>query len=172
MSWSMRMDGVSEECLSSLLSQQRAVQGIDIIWESVGGSMFRTCTKALGQGGRLIVIGMMSQYADGWGASEVPGPVTLSSSVLAGCGGGDCLHGLQQEAMCTLLLWLLDAGPQVLSQVRHLGVFPRTQRQRSLPSSDMINRSWHSPAGAACLWRTLQHCRMIAGDWALSRLSL
>ena len=30
-----------------------------------------TCTRALAQGGRLIVIGMMSQYSDGWGASQV-----------------------------------------------------------------------------------------------------
>ena len=33
--------------------------------------MFETCVKALGVGGRLIVIGMMSQYADGW----VPQPL-------------------------------------------------------------------------------------------------
>lgn len=46
-------------------------QGIDLIWESVGGEMFTTCTRALAQGGRLLVIGMMSQYSDGWGASQV-----------------------------------------------------------------------------------------------------
>ena len=45
-------------------------QGVDLIWESVGGDMFRTCTRALAQGGRLVVIGMMSQYSDGWAASE------------------------------------------------------------------------------------------------------
>lgn len=45
-------------------------QGIDLIWESVGGDMFTTCTRALAQGGRLIVIGMMSQYSDGWAASK------------------------------------------------------------------------------------------------------
>ena len=41
-------------------------RGMDIIWESVGGDMFRTCLRALAQGGRLIVIGMMSQYSSGW----------------------------------------------------------------------------------------------------------
>ena len=46
-------------------------QGIDLIWESVGGDMFTTCTRALAEGGRLLVIGMMSQYSDGWGASQV-----------------------------------------------------------------------------------------------------
>jgi NADPH:quinone reductase-like Zn-dependent oxidoreductase len=46
-------------------------QGVDVVYESVGGKMFETCVKALGVGGRLIVIGMMSQYADGW----VPQPL-------------------------------------------------------------------------------------------------
>ena len=46
-------------------------QGIDLIWESVGGDMFTTCTRALAQGGRLVVIGMMSQYSDGWAPSQV-----------------------------------------------------------------------------------------------------
>ena len=46
-------------------------QGIDLIWESVGGEMFTTCSRALAQGGRLVVIGMMSQYSDGWAPSKV-----------------------------------------------------------------------------------------------------
>lgn len=113
-----------------------SLQGIDVIWESVGGDMFRTCTKALGQGGRLIVIGMMSQYADGWGASEVTTPVTLSACVLLDCGGGICLLArCQQKAMHTMLLWLLDAGPQV----RHLTFLLRNQGQRFMPCSDMID---------------------------------
>ena len=86
----------------ALVSQQwmRSLQGIDVIWESVGGDMFRTCTKALGQGGRLIIIGMMSQYADGWGASEVTSPVTLTATTLGGCARWNCLPALcQQQAM-------------------------------------------------------------------------
>ena len=67
------------------------LQGIDVIWESVGGDMFRTCTRALGQGGRLIVIGMMSQYADGWGASEVTSCVILSATALVHRARGGCL---------------------------------------------------------------------------------
>lgn len=46
-------------------------QGVDLIWESVGGEMVTTCTRALAQNGRLVVIGMMSQYADGWAPSKV-----------------------------------------------------------------------------------------------------
>ena len=54
-------------------------QGVDLIWESVGGEMFATCSRALAQGGRLVVIGMMSQYTDGWAASKVclsPAPLS------------------------------------------------------------------------------------------------
>ena len=36
--------------------------------------MFTTCTRALAQGGRLVIIGMMSQYTDGWAASKVGCP--------------------------------------------------------------------------------------------------
>lgn len=34
-----------------------AKQGINLVWESVGGDMFQTCTRALANGGRLVVIG-------------------------------------------------------------------------------------------------------------------
>ncbi|XP_042009651.1 prostaglandin reductase-3-like isoform X3 [Salvia splendens] len=43
-------------------------KGVDIIYESVGGEMFDLCLNALTTYGRLIVIGMISQYQgeDGW----------------------------------------------------------------------------------------------------------
>ena len=34
-------------------------QGVDLVWESVGGEMFETCVRALSNGGRLIVIGAL-----------------------------------------------------------------------------------------------------------------
>ncbi len=39
-------------------------KGVDLVYESVGGDMFETCLNALAVGGRLVVIGMMSQV--GW----------------------------------------------------------------------------------------------------------
>lgn len=48
-------------------------KGIDVIYESVGGDMFKTCLGALGQKGRLVVIGMMSQYGAGWPQSALKG---------------------------------------------------------------------------------------------------
>ncbi|OAY71307.1 Zinc-binding alcohol dehydrogenase domain-containing protein 2 [Ananas comosus] len=43
-------------------------KGVDIIYESVGGEMFDICLNALAVHGRLIVIGMISQYQGehGW----------------------------------------------------------------------------------------------------------
>ncbi|XP_022149218.1 prostaglandin reductase-3 [Momordica charantia] len=50
-------------------------KGVDIIYESVGGDMFNLCLNALAIYGRLIVIGMISQYQGehGWEPSNYPG---------------------------------------------------------------------------------------------------
>jgi NADPH:quinone reductase-like Zn-dependent oxidoreductase len=48
-------------------------KGLDVIYESVGGEMFQTCAKALARGGRMVVIGMMSQYGEGWPRATYPG---------------------------------------------------------------------------------------------------
>ncbi|OIV93277.1 hypothetical protein TanjilG_23118 [Lupinus angustifolius] len=50
-------------------------KGIDIIYESVGGDMLNLCLNALAVHGRLIVIGMISQYQgdSGWTPSKYPG---------------------------------------------------------------------------------------------------
>ncbi|KAL3515268.1 hypothetical protein ACH5RR_022170 [Cinchona calisaya] len=43
-------------------------KGVDIVYESVGGQMFDLCLNALAVYGKLVVIGMISQYQgeDGW----------------------------------------------------------------------------------------------------------
>ncbi|CAM8914083.1 hypothetical protein QQ045_031278 [Rhodiola kirilowii] len=50
-------------------------KGIDLIYESVGGDMLDLCLNALGVYGRLIVIGMISQYQgeSGWQPSNYTG---------------------------------------------------------------------------------------------------
>ncbi|XP_054786825.1 uncharacterized protein LOC129293048 isoform X2 [Prosopis cineraria] len=57
-------------------------EGFDIIYESVGGAMFNLCLNALAIYGRLIVIGMISQYQGehGWKPSNYPG---LCEKILA-----------------------------------------------------------------------------------------
>ena len=56
-------------------------KGVDVVYESVGGDMFETCLNALAVGGRLVVIGMMSQVSviaievhavHAWGAVHAP----------------------------------------------------------------------------------------------------
>ncbi|XP_019422170.1 PREDICTED: prostaglandin reductase-3-like [Lupinus angustifolius] len=50
-------------------------KGIDVIYESVGGDLLKLCLNALAVHGRLIVIGMISQYQgdSGWTPSNYPG---------------------------------------------------------------------------------------------------
>ncbi|KAK7840734.1 prostaglandin reductase-3 [Quercus suber] len=57
-------------------------KGLDIIYESVGGDMFNLCLNALAVYGRLIVIGMISQYQGkhGWKPSNYTG---LCEKILA-----------------------------------------------------------------------------------------
>ena len=61
--------------------------GIDVIYESVGGEMFKTCLNALGRQGRLVIIGMMSQYGAGWpqeALKGVPEKLLYKSASLTG----------------------------------------------------------------------------------------
>ena len=44
-----------------------------MVYESVGGQMFKAAVDALAFKGRLVVIGMMSQYGDGWPVDAHPG---------------------------------------------------------------------------------------------------
>ncbi|KAI3886146.1 hypothetical protein MKW92_041032 [Papaver armeniacum] len=50
-------------------------KGVDIVYESVGGEMFDLCFNALAVYGRLVVIGMISQYQGehGWQPSNYTG---------------------------------------------------------------------------------------------------
>ncbi|CAI5943412.1 unnamed protein product [Closterium sp. NIES-64] len=63
--------------LDYALKQACGPQGAAVVFESVGGDMFAAALKALGRFGRLIVIGMMSQYTAGqegqWVSKAYPG---------------------------------------------------------------------------------------------------
>jgi NADPH-dependent curcumin reductase CurA len=63
--------------------------GVDVVYESVGGEMFKTAVDALAFKGRLVIIGMMSQYGDGWPIDSHPGlPEKLlkkSASLIGAC---------------------------------------------------------------------------------------
>jgi len=53
-----------EEKVGSVLKNEFG-DGVDIVFEGVGGAMFDTAVKSLGIGGRLIVIGAISEYENG-----------------------------------------------------------------------------------------------------------
>ncbi|KAL1337060.1 hypothetical protein HN51_031546 [Arachis hypogaea] len=67
------IDYHSEDIKSVLMKE--FPKGIDIIYESVGGDMLNLCLQALAVHGRLIIIGMISQYQGekGWTPSNYPG---------------------------------------------------------------------------------------------------
>ncbi|KAL2613698.1 hypothetical protein R1flu_025390 [Riccia fluitans] len=71
-----RVIDYKKEDIKSVLKKEFP-NGIDLIYESVGGNMFTTCLNALARKGRLIVIGMISQYQGekGWQPGNYPGLV-------------------------------------------------------------------------------------------------
>ncbi|KAL3679180.1 hypothetical protein R1sor_022136 [Riccia sorocarpa] len=71
-----RVIDYKKEDIKSVLKKEYP-NGVDVIYESVGGEMFKTCLNALALKGRLIVIGMISQYQGekGWQPGNYPGLV-------------------------------------------------------------------------------------------------
>ncbi|KAF5830042.1 hypothetical protein DUNSADRAFT_15083 [Dunaliella salina] len=67
-----RVVDYKKESLKAVLKAEYP-RGIDVVYESVGGDMFSAALAALAPRGRLIIIGMMSAYQEGWPRSEHPG---------------------------------------------------------------------------------------------------
>lgn len=68
-----RVIDYKKEDVSEVLKKEFP-KGVDLVYESVGGDMFQTCLNALGMFGRLVIIGMVSQYQSGevWEQSVHP----------------------------------------------------------------------------------------------------
>ncbi|KAI3809839.1 hypothetical protein L1987_19439 [Smallanthus sonchifolius] len=62
-----RVIDYKEESIKNVLKKEFP-KGVDIVYESVGGDMFDICLNALAVYGRMVVIGMISQYQGehGW----------------------------------------------------------------------------------------------------------
>lgn len=60
-----------EEDVKAILRQEYA-DGLDLVYESVGGALFDTCVNALATRGRLLAIGFISEYMEGPEAVEQP----------------------------------------------------------------------------------------------------
>lgn len=83
-----RVINYKEEDIKTVLKTEFP-KGVDIIYESVGGEMFDMCLNALAIHGRLVVIGMISQYQGehGWKPAKYPGlceKLLAKSQTLAG----------------------------------------------------------------------------------------
>ncbi|CAA6659442.1 unnamed protein product [Spirodela intermedia] len=76
-----RVIDYKKENIKSVLKKEFP-EGVNIIYESVGGEMFNLCLNALATYGRLVIIGMVSQYQGehGWKPLNYPG---LCEKILA-----------------------------------------------------------------------------------------
>ena len=60
-----------EESLQEVLCNEYP-QGVDVVYESVGGEMFATCVNNLAVKGRLIIIGAISKYQNDTVSTPIP----------------------------------------------------------------------------------------------------
>jgi len=75
-----------KENLDQIL-QKEFPQGIDVVYESVGGSTFDICVKNLSINGRLIIIGMIGSYETGNFKQELSTlPMSLLKKSASVCG--------------------------------------------------------------------------------------
>lgn len=81
-----RIINYTTEDVKQVLKQEYP-KGVDVVCELVGGEMFETCLNSLATGGRLVIIGAVSQYAKGWKASAhigLPEKLLMKSAALVG----------------------------------------------------------------------------------------
>ncbi|KAL4555758.1 hypothetical protein LXL04_038386 [Taraxacum kok-saghyz] len=83
-----RVIDYKEESIKNVLKKEFP-KGVDIVYESVGGDMFDLCFNALAVYGRMVVIGMISQYQGehGWKPRNYTGlceKILAKSQTLAG----------------------------------------------------------------------------------------
>merc|ERR1712091_621933 len=67
-----RVVDYKQEDLGAVL-QAEFRDGLDLVYDGVGGSMFDAAVKNLAPKGKCLVIGMIGQYSKGWPASVVKG---------------------------------------------------------------------------------------------------
>lgn len=102
-------------------------EGVDIIYESVGGQMFNLCLNALAIYGRLVVIGMISQYQgeQGWKPLNYAGlceKLLAKSQTLAGFFLNHYAHLWQQHLDRLVHLYSMGVLKVALDPKRFLGL--------------------------------------------------
>ena len=125
-------------------------RGVDVVYESVGGSMFDTCLNALAPKGRLVVIGAMSRYASGWAPAAqsqgVASPPCVPDVLLwkgASCVGFFLpMHAHHFRRHLAQLVNMLDAGrlQVALDASRHVGLEATTAAVALLQSGKSLGK--------------------------------
>lgn len=59
-----------EQDLGKVL-KEKFPEGVDVIWETIGGETFKTLFESLGPKGRLVIIGSIHSYKEGAGFKDV-----------------------------------------------------------------------------------------------------
>ncbi len=105
-----RVINYHEESLREVLKKEYP-RGLDVVYESVGGDMFATAVDCLADRGRLVVIGMMGEYASGWKPSVHPGLTEKLLWKSASCVGFFLLrYASHFKAHLGRLVELVDSG--------------------------------------------------------------
>ncbi|WOH04726.1 hypothetical protein DCAR_0624138 [Daucus carota subsp. sativus] len=102
-------------------------KGVDIIYESVGGQMFDLCLNALAIYGRLVVIGMISQYQGehGWKPLNYTGvceKLLAKSQTLAGFFLNHYTHLWQQHLDSLVQLYTTGKLKVLIDPKRFMGL--------------------------------------------------
>lgn len=101
-----------EENFKDVLKQE-APQGVDIVFESVGGEMFDTAANALAVKGRLIVIGAVSEYQSGPQIISAPRPIYQLLSKSASMRGFWLMHYIEHAQQHLMKLFQMMQSGQL-----------------------------------------------------------
>ena len=96
-------------------------QGIDVVYEGVGGDMFNLCVKNLAVGGRLIVIGYISSYTSSSTSSRTLPLHKILLSKSASVRGFFLNHFMKELPVHFGKLFSLLAAGKLVSQVHLRG---------------------------------------------------
>ncbi|KAL8097101.1 hypothetical protein AgCh_030270 [Apium graveolens] len=120
-------------------------KGVDIVYESVGGQMFDLCLNALAIYGRLVVIGMISQYQGehGWKPLNYTGvceKLLAKSQTLVGFFLNHYTHVWQQHLDKLVQLYTMGKLKVLIDPKRFLGLHSVADAVEHLHSGKSVGK--------------------------------
>ncbi|KAI3753153.1 hypothetical protein L2E82_25199 [Cichorium intybus] len=121
-----RVIDYKSESIKNVLEEEFP-KGVDIVYESVGGDMFDLCFNALAVFGRMVIIGMVSQYQGdhGWQPRNYTGlceKILRESQTVIGFNLGHYLHLLQRHLDNLVHLFSIGKLKVMIDPKRFVGV--------------------------------------------------